>query len=659
MTKKKEIVSKVDVENPTLLFKQIQEGDIDSAIARTKSNPEECKIWIVSRYKDEGKYTDQSRSKGGDRTLWEFLPLHLVCIAIQHLNINGGDGFCSKYLKLKQLVFAIVQTYPKCIVLKDHDGNLPIHILLQPADGVKFDEELFNLLMDRKFKNYKAKDAFGISIFGRFDINRNSFCDQIFDTCNDQKSTGFYERGLMKWIKKLDKLQGTNQKTQYRDDHCDGTERQLDFTSSRNVERLDTMVSTLQLECSSKDDKIDSLSVQIDCLKSKIKGMQKSIDNTNIMNGAQKHFSEWDADSSLCHTLPSSFHENNEYKQSSTSSYDLLKEENGALKAKIELDSRIVANQEETIENLRHQIQLSKVEKEANEMKIEQTKNQLMQMKLELDTNNDSIEHLRQITDVLQKEIASKDDEIEKLKSVVAESNQREQILECAVQEKDKEIERNVVTLQSDLKEQSHILKRFVESLDRKDTYVSTFVESSANGSTGRINELYVENMNGEQEIKEKIKVEDDTKKDNIEIEERKSPIKHEVRFDESSSDNSSYVYYQQNNNSSECTNSDGSGDDKSGADIRERQIRLRKDLKHIYNQIKNVMPPKDPPNEDDQNEEKELSYKKAHYNNFFHEQVTPKHRQRPWYNDHENIVLSPRTKASAAELGAKILGRV
>lgn len=696
MTRKKDnkYMHEVDAISPTLLFQHIQAERVDDAMARIKSNPEECKTWIVSRKKCNAPSTEKAHLSKRGTIMWKYLPLHLVCLSIQQLRrqtfMNNNVQQNKKYLKLKQLVFTIVQAYPACIVIKDFDGNLPIHIILQQANhygadnnakmnaGIKIDEELLNLLMDRKFKNYRAKDAFGGSIFDllaseEYDCpqkDRNfigNHDNSKEDSSASENLMGLHHMDLHRWIHKIEKLRQKNKNKQSRDDeyevdnHLDQKQGNFSNSSSKKSERRDSIVSSLQLECSSKDEKIDSLSGQIEFLRSKIKSL-KQHNQERTSPGRGPYWSDTSttrdlSSNSTLQTSLSALHDiPEEGRQPFSPSYEELKAENSSLQAKIELDSSIFAIQEETIESLKHQIKVLNVEKEASEMRTEQTQKQLNQMKLELDINNDSIEHLRQITDALQKELEAKDKTITQLQSKIDESNQREQILESTLHEKDKEIERNVVTMQSDLKEQSAIIKSFIKSLDGQNIVQPSNVTSSNSGGGSKSNSGSSREQNSVSDVAKKpfsnnmsnsrtfrTIYSDDQEKEGTAGQSGRvasDEMYSKCSFDDPDVDDSSVV-------TNFCD------DDSSHSDIRERQIRLRQDLKHIYNQIKYMMPPK----ASVENNKNESNSNKKEEDDNFHQQVTPKQRQRPWHQD-QSTVISPRTKATAAELGAKILGR-
>jgi hypothetical protein len=106
------------VNNPTEVFQRINRGDWEGALDAVRCNPEEARIWICRRKSD------------GDGLVWQYLPLHLICLQRK-----------PPY----ELLHALLQLYPQAASLHTpHDGNLPIHYVCE--SGCE-DENVFTALL--------------------------------------------------------------------------------------------------------------------------------------------------------------------------------------------------------------------------------------------------------------------------------------------------------------------------------------------------------------------------------------------------------------------------------------------------------------------------------------------------------------------------------
>ena len=114
-------------ENPTELFQNINNGDIEKAIEIAACFPEEIQTWVSSRGFEDGE--------GSDVIIrWRYLPLHLVCL-------NPKPS--------KRMIGLFLSSFPKGAKLRDHNGNLPIHYIF--SEGCCDDTEILDMMVDGKF----------------------------------------------------------------------------------------------------------------------------------------------------------------------------------------------------------------------------------------------------------------------------------------------------------------------------------------------------------------------------------------------------------------------------------------------------------------------------------------------------------------------------
>ena len=100
------------INNPTQLFRKINNKDWKGALKVIKNNPVEAIIWI-SRHDDNGQL------------LWKYLPLHLLCLNDNPIN--------------EELFTTVLNSYPESASIPTpHDGNLPMHYLCESGCDDKY-----------------------------------------------------------------------------------------------------------------------------------------------------------------------------------------------------------------------------------------------------------------------------------------------------------------------------------------------------------------------------------------------------------------------------------------------------------------------------------------------------------------------------------------
>jgi hypothetical protein len=137
--------------NPTELFRWINYRRWDGAKSRAISHPEECSTWIVSRHNTDG------------RILWRHLPLHLICMQKEAACSVSDGGDITAVLATRQmehLMDVLLDAYPEGASSPDDQGMLPLHLLLNKAEGEP-NERCINLLLASFPNAVDIRDKFG------------------------------------------------------------------------------------------------------------------------------------------------------------------------------------------------------------------------------------------------------------------------------------------------------------------------------------------------------------------------------------------------------------------------------------------------------------------------------------------------------------------
>jgi len=133
-------------DNPTVVFQCINYGDWDGAADRVASHPGEAATWIV-RHIDAAQPRSTERGRtgkddDGQNIRWRYLPLHLVCLQRD---------------PSLRLVKQLLTAFPGAASRRDHDGNLPIHLLCNSSGGKSPD--IVQFLVDANPKGCAKKNA--------------------------------------------------------------------------------------------------------------------------------------------------------------------------------------------------------------------------------------------------------------------------------------------------------------------------------------------------------------------------------------------------------------------------------------------------------------------------------------------------------------------
>ncbi|KAL3810346.1 hypothetical protein ACHAXA_003075 [Cyclostephanos tholiformis] len=137
--------------NPTELFRWINYRRWDGAKSRAISHPEECSTWIVSRHNTDG------------RILWRHLPLHLICMQKEAACSVSDECDITAVLASRQmehLMDVLLDAYPEGASSPDDQGMLPLHLLLNKAEGEP-NERCINLLLASFPNAVDIRDKFG------------------------------------------------------------------------------------------------------------------------------------------------------------------------------------------------------------------------------------------------------------------------------------------------------------------------------------------------------------------------------------------------------------------------------------------------------------------------------------------------------------------
>ena len=119
--------SEIDYEHPTALYSFIEKKNLQEAINRCKSNPEECATWIVK--KNENEIT------------WKLLPIHAAIIM-------RAD---------ETLVTALLESFPGGAKELDDQGMLPLHLAFRHSAS----EAVINQLIELYPEAMATKDLQG------------------------------------------------------------------------------------------------------------------------------------------------------------------------------------------------------------------------------------------------------------------------------------------------------------------------------------------------------------------------------------------------------------------------------------------------------------------------------------------------------------------
>lgn len=133
-------------DNPTVVFQCINYGDWDGAADRVVSHPEEAATWIVRHIiTTKSPSTERGRTgkdDEGQNIKWRYLPLHLTC-----LQRNPS----------LRLVKQLLAAFPDASSRRDHDGNLPIHLVCNSSGGKN--QDIVQLLVQANPKGCAKKNA--------------------------------------------------------------------------------------------------------------------------------------------------------------------------------------------------------------------------------------------------------------------------------------------------------------------------------------------------------------------------------------------------------------------------------------------------------------------------------------------------------------------
>ena len=620
----------------SLLFQLIQNRKFLQAISRVQSSPEESQVW--NQDINEEYHGDHHEETLG----WRYLPLHFMCLSIQHYNIHRTIQQQvrqdRKYNQMKQLISLLVQSYSKAIRSKDSHGNLPIHYLLQQQqqqhpqyktntnmnsflyDNYQhrphsnssvmffFDGELLNILMDSKLSNLKSKDGQGRTISDLIHKmavmmeNRNHVANDY------HVETPLHVREFHSWLRRLLDIQHQvvlSQEEQskmmiqydYNHDphhpHHPHHPRKL-HQLEQKYKKLKKYSSSVERECLSKDEIIDDLSAQLYTVKAKLVEYNNQAQNNQHHVHRHRH-EETETKSQPLSSTATIIAETTPLQTATTTTptFQTVWNENQKLKETLVLDTTIVSHQEEEITKLLNQIKILEDEtahfrKEDLYEKQKKIDN-YHEIKSNLQSNNNAIVHLRKVINVLQNEIEAKCDEVAILQKKLNESKSEHQLLQQEILNEKKNKEKvgcNVVEMNHELKEQSETISRLVQSLAESRIFCDIQRQRE---------EIKQEEKQGEEK---KIDTRDDVHDDGNNFEgvqnhNMRSPIRVYTNEDDENDKKVDIFERIQRRRSSSSSHSDTNTTTVTATTdlelLKDRQRQLRHNLKDLYNEIKSA----------------------------------------------------------------------
>ena len=140
-----------------------------------------------------------------------------------------------------------------------------------------------------------------------------------------------------------------------------------------------------------------------------------------------------------------------------------------SMKEKMAIDASIVSNQEDTINELKSEMEILKKEKSkaVDENKFLQEQVSLFEEKLI--QHDDAVSHVRKVSNILQEDLKTKEKEIAMLKGNLASSKKEKEELEQKLIAKEEETQKKMEGFQDNMREQSETLSNLLKSLKEKE----------------------------------------------------------------------------------------------------------------------------------------------------------------------------------------------
>ncbi len=438
-------------ENPTKLFQLINNmASPDVIIQHALDFPEEVKTWIVSR-----RNTSTSNNGNGNKVLWRYLPLHLICLQ-QHPE--------------KDVLVVMRDIYPEGLKLRDHHGNLPIHYLLTES----FSESKFMLIdvaLDDECKCLSKKDGEGRSVI---DIIRQSAVD---DECKVQMEHWLEERIRKSCMysplrPKCLAKEKESKKIERKHKGCNDDEL---VRARKELKYLHKIIEDLEWKCEAKDNTIDSLTAQLMNLEKKVKAQK-------IKEGASEGRKDEGGMTACQNGKPGtrSIHNN----ENSLNKIKPMGEEIISLKDQIKIDASIVSDQQEEIKSLEAKVKDALKAKTESENKHNKLQLKVQTFHKQIEKHDEAVAHIRKVTSIMQGEVEAKEKENAKMKKELEASKASNEDLQKKIISLEQDADKKFEGFQEDIKRQSESLTLLLDSF--KDFRISSPSKKTYQGGKDR-----------------------------------------------------------------------------------------------------------------------------------------------------------------------------
>uniref|UniRef100_A0A7S3QIV0 Uncharacterized protein n=1 Tax=Chaetoceros debilis TaxID=122233 RepID=A0A7S3QIV0_9STRA len=403
--------------NATQLFQLINNMATPDEIMRHALNfPDEVKTWVVSR---KPSMSNQGLNK--KLIVWKYLPIHLICLQ-KHPD--------------KNVIAVFKDIYPKGLKSRDHNGNLPIHYVL--SEGLEQTEiNVLDDCVDDEYKCLTKEDGEGRSLLDIIkESNSNEECKLGMEYWLDNRSQSIASHSPIRdqsYFQNENDIRhsaaDSNQDNHYNNDPING---------SNELERLNHIIESLNWKCDAKDTTIDRLTAQLMSTEKKLNAKRDL--EVNEKSGIE----EVGATASL-------------REQD-------MKEELESLTAKMKIDATIVSSQQDETTNLKDQLQEALKMKKNSEGKHDYLKMQIESFQLQIKQHDEAVSHIRKVTTILQEEVEAKNKAKMHVQSELEASRLENEMLKKQITLKEQQSDKQLEVFQKDMKRQSEDLANLLSS---------------------------------------------------------------------------------------------------------------------------------------------------------------------------------------------------
>ncbi|GFH62086.1 predicted protein [Chaetoceros tenuissimus] len=270
------------------------------------------------------------------------------------------------------------------------------------------DVELLEAVMDDDYSILKKKDGNGLSIEEMIQV---SDCSEV------------EKEKMMNWFHRLQEKEKRQS-------------NQFDHDEVYSLQELQDRIQQLEWECDAKDQTIDSLSAQLMSLVESRKKRKGHV--------TKNHEEEETTDMSKAEKIKD-------------------------LESKLELDAKIVSQQEESIESL-----TKRLENATNENKRQEDKNTLLEqqiqaLQLQLDQHDEAVAHVRKVSTILQTDLDDKEKEVQHLTQKLQDAEKDNALLKNQMEQQARDAELRLEAFHMNVRNQSESLQTLLQTLKSKE----------------------------------------------------------------------------------------------------------------------------------------------------------------------------------------------